>query len=119
MGVSDKNKKSLNSTIEPTIRINGYSLLYYFPYLADRLYAIAPISLLNKMGEFHIEAKIYGGDNFNDKSAAGYSTFQQNSHRLRRKQAAAMSNGVARILYQLGDNDERKALSLVAMCEVD
>jgi len=113
------NSNKSQKPIDPTIRINGYSLLYYFPYLADRLYALAPISLLNKMGEYHLEAKIYGGDNFNEKSEAGYHTFQQNSDRLRRKQAAAMNNGIARVLYQLGDNDQRKALSLVGMCEPD
>lgn len=44
-----------------TVMINGYSFLQYYPNYVDRLEVMAPINLLNKIGKYHIEARIYGG----------------------------------------------------------
>ena len=43
-----------------TITVNGQSFTRFFPHIMDRLEVLTGFNLLSKLGEYHVEAIVYG-----------------------------------------------------------
>ena len=114
-GNTNKDYDVLNTLI----MVNGQNHITYFPHIMDRLESISPLNLLNKLGHYHIEAQIYGGP-MNDDHYHGF-TWKGRENRKNHKKidSATLKNAIARALYKIGSEDERRALEMGSVIEYD
>ena len=52
--------ESIKDGNNATITINGQSFTRFFPHIMDRLEVLTGFNLLSKLGEYHVEAIVYG-----------------------------------------------------------
>jgi len=110
-------QENVHDILDNLIVINGHSFTHFFPHLMDRLQALAPLSLLNQLENYHIEVKCYGG-NMNDQNMLGFH-FGRGPEIHRSREANAIKNAIARILYVNGSEEERKVLKNASILEYD